>query len=220
MTDLRARLIPLLLGPLLALAGGCATHDVFRDATVRIDSSGGEELGVATDYGVVFLGRTVQSGPVRMTAWFQDGPSFENGVVETVGGGLFAAEPLIRLHTAALTFPSLAPGDRVTVVGRYDRSRWIHAARVAGHPDVEGILLESDDLLASLGADQVGAGVYLGPRDDLRLVGLVSGRLRLPVDGVWRDYVTVVGPKDLWRLVTHRRNVERQRRWVYRDDVM
>ena len=54
------------------------------------------------------------------------------------------------------------------------------------------------------------------PARELRLLGLVSGRLEL--EG--RRYVTAVGPEDLWRLVVHRRNSDRPRRWVYREDIL
>ena len=44
-------------------------------------------------------------------------------------------------------------------------------------------------------------------------------RLRLQTDGGWREYVTVIGPEELWRLVTLRRDGGRRKRWIYRDDV-
>jgi hypothetical protein len=30
----------------------------------------------------------------------------------------------------------------------------------------------------------------------------------------------VLGPRDLWRLVTHRRDLLRRKPWVYREDIM
>ena len=50
---------------------------------------------------------------------------------------------------------------------------------------------------------------------------MVSGELELVrADGSTARYVTVVGPEDLWRLVTFRRELERKRRWVYREDIL
>ena len=70
---------------------------------------------------------------------------------------------------------------------------------------------------------QIGAGVYVDDIDNERylLIGLVSGTVRLTgPDGREREYLTVMGPEDLWRLVTFRREVEHKRRWVYREDIL
>ena len=32
--------------------------------------------------------------------------------------------------------------------------------------------------------------------------------------------LTVVGPEQLWRLVTHRQDIDKRRPWVYREDVL
>ncbi|MDP6741377.1 MAG: hypothetical protein QF404_15310, partial [Planctomycetota bacterium] len=67
--------------------------------------------------------------------------------------------------------------------------------------------------------DQVGAGVFWSnPFDsnDRRLLGLVSARIR--IEG--KNYLCVLGPRDLWRLVTHRRDLLRRKPWVYREDIM
>ena len=86
--------------------------------TLEIRTSGGSELGVATDYGVLFLGRTARSGEVRVVAWFGDGPSVEASVIEPLGGGLYTAETEIRLPTIPMSFRTPEPGERLYVVGR------------------------------------------------------------------------------------------------------
>jgi hypothetical protein len=29
-----------------------------------------------------------------------------------------------------------------------------------------------------------------------------------------------MGPQHLWRLVTHRRDLDKRRRWIYREDIL
>jgi hypothetical protein len=53
------------------------------------------------------------------------------------------------------------------------------------------------------------------------LVGLISGRVELTgADGTPRRYLTAVGPNQLWRLVTYKRDYPHKRKFVYRDDVL
>jgi len=199
----------------------CLGSGAKEDPTVLIESAGGSELGVSTEYGVVFLGRAARSGTVELTAWFRGGPSFERGVVETIGEGLFAAEAEIRLPTVELSFEELEPGGEVVVVGRRGDDPWRARTEVGRHPDVTGLLLRAEGELRDLDADQVGAGVYVERGGETRLVGLVSGSLRLKgEDGRWQSFVTAFGPQELWRLVTFRRDLVRPPRWVYREDVL
>ena len=66
---------------------GCAGTRTLTDPVLRITTEGGAELGVATDHGVVFLGRSAARGGVGLEAVFGDGPSLERSVTEPVGGG-------------------------------------------------------------------------------------------------------------------------------------
>lgn len=205
-----------------ALGGACAGTRTLSDPTLEIRSPNGAELGVSTDYGILFLGHTAQGGRIDVTAWFGDGPNIESAVIEPIGGGLFTADTEIRLPPVSIEFTEPAPGASVLVVGRHGEELWQRTFRVASDARVEGLLLDGDG--ARLGADQVGAGVYVLPNEDedaKRLIGLVSGQLTLrAADGGERRYLTVVGPRDLWRLVAHRRDITQRKRWVYRRDIM
>lgn len=224
---------PLLPGTALLLLASCSSLESLEDRlgvwsgatpvtdpTVEIRTDAGSELGVSTDYGVVFLGSLAQTGSVDLVAWFGDGPSFEIGVVEAVGSGIYLTDTEIRLPTVGLAFEVPSPGSKVLVRGRRGTEAWEEEAEITTDPRVEGVLLKAQGRLAEIGESQVGAGVYVGPPGSSALLGLVSGRLRLRGQEGWRDYVTVVGPESLWRLVTYRRNFARQRRWVYRDDIL
>ena len=207
---------------LLCTSSACVGSRKGVDPTLRIQSGQGSELGVSTRYGVVFLGRHTNAGPVEIEAMFGDGPSIESSVVDPLGGGLYTAETDIQLPAVPLTFKQLKAGDKVLVRGRHGRKSWERWLTVRQDERVHGILLETSRALEGH-PDQIGAGVFLKPSKkpyDLRLIGLVSGRVRLEKDGESRTYLTVEGPESLWRLVTHRRKIDKRRKWVYREDVL
>jgi hypothetical protein len=213
------RLTPLVA--LLALA--CQTIQLESTARTAVDpvvtvhGPLGDELGISTDYGIVFLGRTAQSGRIDVTAWFGDGPAREEGIVEPLGNGLYATESEILLPSVPLNFDPLPAGTEVIVRGRRGDEPWEFEATIARDERVTGLLLRPSDELDDLRDVDLGAGVFLvEPRKPLKLVGLLSGRLELP----GARYYTAVGPDDLWRLVVNRRNSDRPRRWVYREDLL
>ena len=216
------RATPLALALLTLLLCGCRGTRTLTDPTLQIRTRGGAELGVATDFGVLFLGRTARSGEVEIVAWFGDGPSTESSVIEPLGDGLYTAETQIRLPSIAMSFTTPRPGDKLIVVGREGGELWEERVRAVSDPSVEGLLLSVPDRLRDA-PDQVGAGVFVeeyedGPR---RLVALVSGRLVLQsADGSERQYLTAVGPDQLWRLVARRQDLLNRRRWFYREDIL
>ncbi|MCA9003142.1 MAG: hypothetical protein KDB61_14560 [Planctomycetes bacterium] len=213
-------LLPVLL--LTTLCTACIGTRKGVDPTLRIMGEGGTELGVSTQYGVVFLGRYTNAGPVEIEALFGDGPSIEYTVVDPVSAGLCTAATAIRLPSVPLTFQALEPGQQVLLRGRSGRKSWENWVRVREDERVHGLLLDTCSEMNGK-PDQIGAGVFLktGPdSDSLRLIGLVSGRVTLQTDGDSRTYLTVLGPESLWRLVTHRHQYPRTRKWVYREDVM
>ena len=214
------RVLALLL--LLSCASACAGSRTLSDPTLVIETSAGRELGVSTDYGVVFLGRTAQAGDVEITAWFGDGPNVEAATIEPIGGGLYTAETEIRLPQVPMSFDDPAPGSRLLVIGRRNGAPWEQSVTVRQDPRVLGLLLSPSGSLAGA-AELVGACVYWLPEGEYeqrRLVGLVSGRIRIEGEGGSREFLTAFGPHELWRLVTHRRDLLQRRRWIYREDIL
>lgn len=208
---------------LALLAAGCNGTRSAQNPTLRITTERGVELGVATTYGPVFLGQTSTMGYVEIEAVYGDGPSIESTVIEPVGGGLFTAETEIRLPEVPLSFRSPRPGERLVLMGRdANGTDWERNVTVRSDERVYGLLLDMPARLEGH-PEQVGAGVYL--RDSRRpghlyLVGLVSGRITLTKDGEDVSYLAVVGPETLYRLVIHRRDHNRRKPWVYREDVL
>ncbi len=204
--------------PLLAVS--CQGVHTLKDPVLSLRTKGGSELGVSTEYGIVFLGHTASAGPVEVTAWFGDGPDIEKTVIEPIGNGLFTAETEIDLSQVPMTFDQPQPGAELLVIGRRNGVLWNATVKVQQDGHVTGIITTIPKELRDA-EDQIGAGVYLVPDGDERerkLVGLVSGRVRIESSGA--EYLTVVGPTELWRLVSHRREPHDKKRWVYRDDIL
>lgn len=208
--------------PLLALAAlaSCSGTRKVTDPVLNIRTAGGEELGVSTDYGIVFLGKSAERGEIEVEAWFGDGPSIERSVIEPIGGGLFTAEMDIELPQVPLSFKEPRDGESLEIMGRKGNRRWSTLARVRTDPRVLGLLLEipsgfPDD------PDQVGAGVYrkLG-KHQRELVGLVTGKIQLERRGALRKYLAVAGPSVMWRFAAHRRDLLRKKPFVYREDIL
>lgn len=218
----RLNTLRLLVLPLLALTAlaSCSGTRKVTDPVVKIRTSGGEELGVSTDYGVVFLGKSAERGEVEVEAYFGDGPSIERSVIEPVGGGLFTAEMDIELPQVPMSFEEPRDGDTLEIMGRKGNRRWTVLARVRTDPRVLGLLLEipagfPDD------PDQVGAGVYHKySKFERELVGLVTGKIQLERRGSLRKYLTVAGPSVMWRFAAHRRDLLRRKPFVYREDIL
>ena len=204
----------------VSLGAGCTGVRTIADPVVVVETRGGRELGVSTEYGLAFLGRTAQSGPASLTAWFGDGPQTERSAIEPVGGGLFTAQVEIRFPEAAMCFEEPKAGDSVLVVGRRHGERWDKSVKVRKDPRVEGLLLPTVSQIEG-SPEQVGAGVFVEKEGvpNPELVGLVSGVVTLTENGATERYLTVVGMRDLWRLVAHRRELDRRRPLPSREDV-
>ena len=213
----RRLMLPVIVAAALASCSGTRT---IMDPVIKIETAGGNELGVSTEQGIVFLGTTAERGEVEITAYFGDGPSIESSVIEPVGGGLFTAEMDIRLQSVPISFQEPRDGETLEIMGRRGNRRWSTVARVRTDPRVLGLLLQipsgfPDD------PDQVGAGVYRKTsKFDRELVGLVTGKIQLERRGSLRKYLTVAGPSALWRFVAHRRDHLRRKPFVYREDIL
>jgi len=195
----------------------------LSDPTLVVETSGGRELGVATDYGVVFLGRTARSGPVQITAWFGDGPNLEKSVIEPLGPELCTADTPIRLPDVVIDFRDPRPGETLYVYGRDAAGPWTAEITVVDDPRILGLVATIPDRLRDA-ADQVGAGVYTypagGDERTKKLVGLVAGKIRLRTTAGEREVLAIVGPQELWRLVTARHDAGARRPWRYREDIL
>lgn len=222
---------PLQLAPRRSLRGAaaialalsltaCTGTRKLTDPVVGIMTDRGMELGVSTEFGVVFLGKTTDRGPVIVEAFFGDGPSMEQSVIEPVGGGLYTADMEIRLPHVPITFDLPTEGEALEIMGRRGWDRWSAMTRCRIVEGVEGVLVEiPEGFLDSV--DQTGAGVYRQTGEFTKdLVGLVSGKVSIQRDGQSHQYLAVVGANTLWRLAAHRKDKLRRRPFVYREDLL
>lgn len=205
---------------LLAGTTSCQGTRKITDPVLVVETQGGTELGVSTDYGIVFTGATAERGDALFEAYFGDGPSAERSSIEPVTGGLFTARVDISFPTVPISFREPEEGETLELLGRQGRRRWSENARVRRDPRVEGLILEipagfPDD------PDQVGTGVYRRTKKfERELVGLVTGKIQLERDGALRKYLAVAGPTQLWHLAAHRRDRMRRKPFVYREDIL
>lgn len=210
------------LSVLVLLCAACQGTRTLQDPLLEVRTPKGKELAVATDHGVLFLGRTAQSGEVELTAWYGDGPDIELAVVEPLGGGLFTAEPEIRVPSVPISFRVPKVGEQVEISGRDGANVWQEQSEIVSDPDITGLLLPMNNRLSE-GADQVGAAVFrVNQQTELReLVGLVAGVVVITdAQGAKRRYVAVIGADQFWRLVTYRHEMPHKPRWVYREDIL
>jgi hypothetical protein len=213
---------PALLATLALLSSACTGTRKLVDPTLRVQTDAGIELGVSTHYGIVFLGRTARSGFVEIEAHFGDGPTWESSVIEPLGGGLYTAETEIRLPSVPLKFHDPRTGEVLELRGRTDQGAWKRDVIVRSDDRVLGLLIDVPPELADA-PDQVGAGLYwrnpFAP-EDIRLVGLVAGRVRLEEGEGSQVFLAVEGARSLWRLVIHRRDHNKRKPTVYREDIL
>ena len=231
----RLRALPALLAALLAFpfAASCTGQRKLVDPSVVVQTDGGRELGVSTEYGIVFTGATAKRGEAEFEIWYGDGPSIERTVIEPVINTskdnrqtasdvalLFTGEIDIEAPEVSIGFKEPYDGEMLEVMGRRGQRRWSTLARVRTDPRVFGLLLEipsgfPDD------PDQVGAGVFRPLGDRAReLVGLVVGKVQLQRGNGLRRYLAVAGPTELWKLAAYRRDLLRAKPFVYREDIL
>jgi hypothetical protein len=212
------RLLVLALLPLSACLSPSTTARYTYDPVVVVHAPAGDELGVSTDYGIVFLGRRVQTGRIEFTAWFGDGPAREEGLIERLTDELYLTKSEIELCEVPLCLDLPPAGTPVIVRGRRGSTPFEIEAVLAADERVQGVLLANSPELAGLSDADLGAGIFLvrdgKPRE---LVGLVTGRVEF---GDGKSYVAAVGPEELWRLAVQHRDNDRPRRTVYREDLL
>jgi tetratricopeptide (TPR) repeat protein len=205
----------------LAACASCVGTRTLTNPTLALRTSGGEELGVSTEYGIVFLGHTAQAGRSRSRAGSATGltssrpsSSRRRGPVHGRDRDPPAAHPAdlrdARARPAALADRPRPRRD----LGRMGRGpeRRARAGPDHEHPRPTARPRRPDRRRHLRRSEQ-------GPQP-APLVGLYAGELRLSSPSGERSYLAFVGPTDLWRLVAHRKDLLQKKRWIYRDDVL
>ena len=194
---MRRQLLATLLLPVLPILPGCSVW--FFSGEPRVDRSrpvalvetvGGIELGAATEFGVLTLGRSASSGPCRVHYFLGPTPLIEDGELKATGSLFTRAE--IELKTQALRALDRSPApERELLVmwtpdGVTTRSCVVQLAR---EPGAEG------DVLVDPGVDlPPGATVMQqNTEHELQFAGLIAGKVTLGPDAAARSYYVFAG---------------------------
>jgi hypothetical protein len=173
------------LAALLVVIGASCTNWLFSGVhmpdrsrpAVLIETQGGVEHGVATVHGVLFLGRTAQSGPCRVWYTLGDTVTIEDGEIRPFAGMFYEARIDLQTPDVHLLPRALTPDDDVFAMVYTRRGampKRVHVRR-AREEGLAGDLLEDP---RSMRPDSlpIGAPLFVdGPRGSLLVAGLVSG---------------------------------------------
>jgi hypothetical protein len=170
------------------LFSGVPTVDRSRPVAL-IETTGGVEYGATTEFGILMLGRTAMQGACRVHYFLGAVPIIEDGKVIPTGSAFYAAD--IDLQTQQVRVLDHAPnqGDELLAMwlpdGTSTRSVPVTLA------SAEGV---TGDVIDDPGEDlPPGAAIFAKVNNDLRFVGLISGKATLQEPGTVRGYYTFAG---------------------------
>ena len=185
-----------LLG-LLAVAPACAYRFLERPESpvLGIRTTGGSELGVATDDGIIFLGRSAHEGPAKVTYWIKEAPIVEAGTIRPFGGSLHSIELDVPIPSVPIDFEQIQPGEALIMMGVDGLRRWRVPVRAVQSERIQGSAVTAPTAV-KLSPQHVGAGVFREAKGSLRLVGLVKA---VAVASSGERWLLLAGPTELRR---------------------
>lgn len=141
----------------------------------RIETRGGVEFGATTREGILFLGRTAQSGPCRVHYWLGPTLVVEDGYIESAGGTLYRARIDLQHQNVHLLPRDLTRADSIVAMLFSPGGVTEVPVQLAGQGQIDG------EVLADPGRSlPPGTGIFVrAPDGDLLFAGLVSAELRL-----------------------------------------
>jgi hypothetical protein len=164
---------------------------------VLVRTQGGEEQGVATPYGVIFLGRTAQSGRCDVTVYFGDGPSLEPGTIDTVDPELCIAQLEVKVPMSEVSFTYPDASDSLYIGLITPDGPELYSTTLATDLGVRGTALRIPGSFP-ISPSVAGAPVFRFEDKRYRLVGLVNGVARFKdSDGDYHEILTFLGPRNL-----------------------
>lgn len=199
---------------LLALAALAACSSLRPSGPVLVRTPAGVEQGVATQFGIVCLGKTARSGPCDLTVFYGDGPSVEPGKLEPLEPQLSTIDIELRAPTCEVSFTYPSPDDDLLVAVATDSEILFFPTRVARTSGNEGIAVEPPSGLPSDGS-AAGAPVFRHEDRRYRLVGLLTGAQAAGGRGL-----AFLGPNDLVPLTMMPPRRDPRRTTPTRDDIL
>jgi len=178
--------LPLLTGCSVWFLSGETHYDRSRPVAL-VETTGGVELGATTEFGILTLGRTAETGPCRVHYFLGPTPMIEDGALVATQSVFTRAEIDLKTMAVRAYDRPLTAADELLVMWTPDGTATeTVAVRLAQAPGGAG------DLLQHPGRDlPAGATVLIDTRDDgLLFVGLVAGKWTVDGD---RDYYGFAG---------------------------
>ncbi|GEM_PF-3001010 len=170
---------PLLALTALAPLSGCSAWFFSGEErtdrsrpVVLLETTGGVELGAATEFGVLALGSTAKDGPCRVRYFLGPTPMVEAGVVRPAKAPFVLAEIDLKTQMARALDRSPSAADDLWVM-------WTPDGQTVQQTAVELAVGDglAGDLLADPGVELPGGATVLcrGPAGEALFVGLVAG---------------------------------------------
>jgi hypothetical protein len=222
----RRRPIPTIAALALALApaglsplAACSSVKMPRGLAM-IHTPRGDEQGISTQYGIVFLGRTAREGRCDVTIYFGDGPSIEPGRIEVVDADLCLALLEIKSPTTEVSYTYPDPEDDLLLGIVGEAGPEFYVTRLATDMGVEGTAVHVPSGFP-LSPSIVGAGIYRFEDFRFRLVGVVNGVAHFQDKiGLGHDVFTFLGPRNLARVAIYDRDRGRPKESPVRTDII
>ena len=189
----RLSLTSILLG-LTALTTSCRNYLVEPSdmPTVVITTTEGVEQGVLTTEGVLFLGRTSQQGPAKVSYYLGPSPLVEAGDIKPMGGPLMEVELEVNVPWVPISHEELRLGELLKMfVVEQGRPRSF-TVMAATNKAFEGTLVTWPEEFSPT-PEKVGCGVFRETAKGLTLVGLVKATATLERDGTTQRYLVLAG---------------------------
>lgn len=184
---------------------------------VLVETTGGVELGCATEFGVLTLGRTASSGPCRVHYFLGTTPMVEAGALQSPGSTFTLAEIDLKTPLVRVLDRPLAEDDTLVAAWTPDGIRRERVSvRRWRDPAVAG------DALADPGRElPCGAAILrVVDSETVQFVGLVVGRATLAGTGSTRTGYIYAGADRVRELLALPRSLPETPQLRYRvDDV-
>jgi hypothetical protein len=174
---MRRTLCAVLLLPLLpACSVWFFSGESWVDRTrpvVLVETIGGVELGAATEFGVLTLGRTATTGPCRVHYFLGPTPMVDDGTIVAASSTFARAEIDLKTQHARVMDHTPSEQDELVVMWTPDGTTTQSVAvQLAKGDTIEGDLLEHPGHELPPGA----AVLRTGPDGGVQFVGLIAGK--------------------------------------------
>ena len=181
---------------------------------VGIQTTKGRELGVTTEDGLLFLGRTASEGPAKALYFLGSAALIEAGDIHKLGGSIFELRLDVQLPTVPISFEPLQVGENLLMIGLDGEDEWQFSVSPVKNDVIFGSVLTYPSGFERK-PEYVGAGVFRSTSRGYVLVGLLKGAALFDSG---ERYLLLAGLTELKRALMTPRKAVIERRVIYRPD--